>query len=91
MDLHDFYIGNAFDAYKYFGAHLTNDGVLFRVYAPNALKIELIGEFNHWDGSESEMVQDDLSGIFAITVADARPGMMYKYRIYQQDGIVLAV
>ena len=34
MNLHEFYIGKAFDAYEYFGAHLTKNGVLFRVYAP---------------------------------------------------------
>ena len=44
MNLHEFYIGKAFDAYEYFGAHLTKNGVLFRVYAPNAEKIEVIGE-----------------------------------------------
>ena len=54
MNLHEFYIGKAFDAYEYFGAHITKDGVLFRVYAPCAEKIELIGEFNDWDGSEDE-------------------------------------
>ena len=43
MNLHEFYIGKAFDAYEYFGAHITKDGVLFRVYAPCAEKIELIG------------------------------------------------
>lgn len=48
MNLHEFYIGKAFDAYEYFGAHITKDGVLFRVYAPCAEKIELIGEFNDW-------------------------------------------
>ena len=48
MNLHEFYIGKAFDAYEYFGAHLTKNGVLFRVYAPNAEKIEVIGEFNDW-------------------------------------------
>lgn len=42
MNLHEFYIGKAFDAYEYFGAHLTKNGVLFRVYAPNAEKIEVI-------------------------------------------------
>lgn len=52
MNLHEFYIGKAFDAYEYFGAHLTKNGVLFRVYAPNAEKIEVIGEFNDWDGTE---------------------------------------
>ena len=43
MNLHEFYIGKAFDAYEYFGAHITKDGVLFRVYAPCAEKIELMG------------------------------------------------
>ncbi len=81
MNLHEFYIGKAFDAYEYFGAHLTKEGVLFRVYAPNAAKIELIGEFNHWDGGEDEMVQHELSGVFELLQRNARPGMMYKYRI----------
>ena len=43
MNLHEFYIGKAFDAYEYFGAHLTKNGVLFRVYAPNALKMVMTG------------------------------------------------
>lgn len=89
MNLHEFYIGQAFDAYDYMGAHITEDGVRFRVYAPNALKIEVIGEFNQWDGSGDEMVQNRQSGIFEHVAENARPGMMYKYRIYQRDGIVL--
>ena len=89
MNLHEFYIGKAFDAYEYFGAHLTKNGVLFRVYAPNAEKIEVIGEFNDWDGTEDEMIQDAQSGVFECVQKDAKPGMMYKYRIYQPDGIVM--
>ena len=89
MNLHEFYIGKAFDAYEYFGAHLTKNGVLFRVYAPNAEKIEVIGEFNGWDGTEDEMIQDAQSGVFECVQKDAKPGMMYKYRIYQPDGIVM--
>ena len=89
MNLHEFYIGKAFDAYEYFGAHLTKNGVLFRVYAPNAEKIEVIGEFNDWDGTEDEMIQDAQSGVFECVQKDAKPGIMYKYRIYQPDGIVM--
>lgn len=51
MVLHDFYIGKVFDAYEYFGAHPQKEGVRFRVYAPNAEKIELVGDFNNWEGS----------------------------------------
>ena len=46
MILHEFYTGRAFNAYEFFGAHPLTEGVLFRVYAPNAEKIEVIGEFN---------------------------------------------
>ena len=89
MILHEFYTGRAFDAYEYFGAHPTDTGVLFRVYAPGAERIELIGEFNDWDGSEDEMHQEGQSGIFEAVNEDARPGMMYKFRIYQKDGRVV--
>lgn len=85
MNLHQFYVGEAFDAYDYFGAHLTDEGTIFRVYAPAAEKIELIGEFNNWESGD-EMVQDGLSGIFELTLPNARPGQMYKYRIHKQGG-----
>ena len=89
MILHEFYTGRAFDAYEYFGAHPTDTGVLFRVYAPGAERIELIGEFNEWDGSGDGMHQEGQSGIFEAVNEKARPGMMYKFRIYQKDGRVV--
>ena len=48
MNLQKFYMGEIFDAYKYFGAHLIDDGVIFHTYAPNASKISIIGEFSSW-------------------------------------------
>lgn len=89
MILHDYYVGKAFDAYDFFGAHLLDEGAVFRVYAPNAERIELIGEFNNWDGSQDVMRQEGQSGIFELTQKKAEQGMMYKYRIYQQDGRVV--
>ena len=50
MDMYGFYSGKVFDAYKYLGAHVKENQVTFRTLAPNALKIELIGEFNDWYG-----------------------------------------
>lgn len=86
MELHDYYIGQAFDAYDYFGAHKVRGGVRFRVFAPKAEKIEVIGSFNDWDGSNHVMVQDGLSGIYEIVIKGAKEGDLYKYRIYQSDG-----
>ena len=48
MNIQDFYIGKSFDAYEFFGAHKIGDKILFRVYAPNAAKVSLVGEFNDW-------------------------------------------
>ena len=89
MDLQSFFIGEAFDAYDFFGAHIGKEGVTFRVYAPNAERVQLIGEFNGWDGGLCEMEREGAGGIYTATVAQARPGMMYKYRIFQHDGRVV--
>jgi len=48
--LYDFYFGQTIDAYQYFGAHFTKQGnkkgVIFRLYAPGASDVSVIGEFN---------------------------------------------
>ena len=53
--IHVFHKGNTLEAYKVFGAHLeTNDhkkGVRFTVYAPNARSVQVVGDFNDWDGA----------------------------------------
>ena len=46
MDFYGFYTGKIFDAYQYLGAHVEKNGVVFRTFAPLALKISVIGEFS---------------------------------------------
>ena len=87
MNIQDFYIGKSFDAYEFFGAHKIGDKILFRVYAPNAEKVSLVGEFNNWQ--EEAMEQQHQSGIYSITSEKARVGMMYKYCIHTRDGQVV--
>ena len=87
MNIQDFYIGKSFDAYEFFGAHKIGDKILFRVYAPNAAKVSLVGEFNYWQ--EESMEQQHQSGIYSITSEKARVGMMYKYCIHTRDGQVV--
>ena len=84
MDFYGFYTGKVFDAYKYLGAHVTDTGVTFRTFAPSASKISVIGEFNEWEESPMEKVHD--GNFWEFTAADAEPGMMYKYRIYDKSG-----
>ena len=82
--------GYSANAYRFMGAHLETvdgkQGVRFRVYAPNALSVELIGECNDWQGQTMER---DERGVYHLFVAKAWEGMMYKYRVYQKDGKVL--
>ena len=84
MDIYGFYAGEIFDAYKYMGAHIENDQVVFRTYAPHASRVELIGEFNNWSGTEMYRLEDNK--FFECRVSNLRSGMLYKYRIYSNDG-----
>lgn len=84
MVLQDFYEGRAFDAYTYFGAHVEEGGVMFRTYAPNAHSIEVIGEFNEWNGQY--MNKEGTGGVFSLFVSNAKVGQMYKYRIRGAGG-----
>lgn len=85
MNIKDFYIGKTFDAYEYFGAHITDEGVVFRVYAPAASKVSLIGEFNEWKETAMEK-EPECYGVYVCKVKDAKAGQMYKYKIYQSNG-----
>ena len=84
MDMYGFYSGKVFDAYKYLGAHVKENEVTFRTFAPNAQKIELIGEFNDWNGIEMKRADDN--NFFECTIENAKPGMLYKYKIYDKNG-----
>lgn len=85
MDLTKFKNGESFDAYEYFGAHLSAEGAVFRVYAPAAEKLRIMGEFTgwqEWDMSPAE------GGVWEYFCPWAYPGQMYKYVVYGGKGRV---
>ncbi len=84
MDFYGFYTGKIFDAHQYLGAHVTESGAVFRTFAPAARKVALIGEFSRWKELEMKSVHD--GQFWECYVESAKPGEMYKYRIYQADG-----
>lgn len=90
MDFYGFYTGKIFDAYKYLGAHINRgengkvEEVVFRTFAPSASRISVIGEFNGWMETPMEKVHD--GNFWEMISKEAKPGMMYKYRIYDQAG-----
>ena len=90
MDFYGFYTGKIFDAYKYLGAHISRgengkvEEVVFRTFAPSASRISVIGEFNGWMETPMEKVHD--GNFWEMISKEAKPGMMYKYRIYDRAG-----
>ncbi len=84
MNLQEFYTGQAFDAYTYFGAHPEKQGYVFRTYAPRAERVTVTGAFTDW--KELPMEQLYQSGIWTVTCQNARTGQLYKYAIYSANG-----
>lgn len=87
MDYYGFYTGQEFTAYANLGAHLDGNGAVFRTFAPNALRISVIGDFNCWQEMPMEKVYD--GNFWECRVENAARGMKYKYRIYRKDGTYL--
>ena len=89
MDQYLFGQGNHYEIFKKLGAHpckhKNRRGVHFAVWAPHALKVSVIGEFNDWgtDGYEMERLGD--GGIWEVFVPGLKKGMLYKYLIETKD------
>jgi 1,4-alpha-glucan branching enzyme len=85
LDLHLFGEGTHRRLWKHLGAHprCVDDtmGVAFAVWAPNARRVSLVGDFCRWDGRLFPMRQLGGSGVFEIFIPDLQPGALYKYEI----------
>ena len=84
MDVYGFYKGEVFDAHKFLGAHREGEGYIFRVYAPHANRITLVGEFNDWQDWEMNHCYNE--HFWEVYVPQAKAGQRYLYRVWHQDG-----
>lgn len=93
FDRHLFNAGEHWKIYEKLGSHLRdvegNVGVNFAVWAPNAQSVQVVGDFNHWDGRSHSMQKQIPSGIWELFVPQIGTGQKYKYRIRMQDGQVV--
>jgi 1,4-alpha-glucan branching enzyme len=76
--------------YERLGAHLmTHEGIAgvhFAVWAPNAVRVSVVGDFNRWDGRRHQMRKRLTSGLWEIFVPDVGEGTAYKFEIVGRDG-----
>ena len=70
--LYDYLMGQSIDAYTYFGAHFEKrdgvEGVVFRLYAPMASDVSVIGDFNAWSVYAHKMNKIDDCGVYEIFI-----------------------
>ncbi|MEO6146415.1 MAG: 1,4-alpha-glucan branching enzyme, partial [Sulfuriferula sp.] len=88
---HDLYLfneGRLYQAYQMLGSQLSRvddvAGVRFAVWAPNADRVSIVGDFNHWDGRTHLMCARGSSGVWELFIPGIIAGTHYKYEIHSR-------
>ncbi len=93
LDLYLMAEGTHQQLYNKLGAHQTSiddiDGVSFVVWAPNAKRVSVVGDFNQWDGRCHPMRKRHEGGLWELFVPGLERGALYKYEIVGNDGNLL--
>lgn len=91
QDTEKFQNGIHYTIYEKLGAHPMvldgEEGTYFAVWAPGAMRISVVGDFNGWDGRVHQMRRLWDSGIFELFVPGAMPGANYKYELKLKTGL----
>lgn len=82
--------GDNYMSYNYLGAHPYKEsdgsvGFVFRVWAPNALSVSVIGDFNDWNALANQMIKQGGTGIWEAKIPNASQWDRYKYRVVGAD------
>jgi len=89
FDLHLFGEGKHWHLWRVLGARLTEiDGVAgaqFAVWAPNADRVSVVGDFNTWDGRRHMMINRGGIGVWELFIPGLHPGDLYKFEIRNRD------
>ncbi|MBW9255722.1 MAG: 1,4-alpha-glucan branching protein GlgB [Acidithiobacillus ferriphilus] len=95
LEIYLFGEGRLYEAYHHLGAHRHRhegvDGVSFVVWAPNAERVSVVGDFNDWDGRIHPMRARGLSGLWELFVPELAVGEIYKFEMRHRDSGVVFV
>jgi 1,4-alpha-glucan branching enzyme len=87
LPVYYFHQGTNSKAYDYMGAHRCGDGsVVFRVWAPHAVAVSVVGDFNNWNNEADVLKKISGGGIFEGTVENVKRFDAYKYSIVTRSG-----
>lgn len=90
-DTEKFAKGIHYHVYDMLGAHPCvsegEEGTYFAVWAPNAMRVSVVGDFNNWDGRLHQMRRLWDSGIFELFIPQAMIGMNYKFELKTPSGL----
>ncbi len=90
-DLKKLEAGIYYDSYEKLGAHPSEQagirGVHFAVWAPGAMRVSVVGDFNFWDGRRHQMNRLGDSGLYELFIPGLEPGMLYKYEVKTRAGV----
>ncbi|HVF64327.1 MAG TPA: 1,4-alpha-glucan branching protein GlgB, partial [Casimicrobiaceae bacterium] len=90
LDAHLFREGRHARIYRHLGCHFTDRVASFRVWAPNASAVSVIGAWNGWNADANPLApRDDATGLWEAAIAGPQLGDTYKYRIATHDGHAL--
>ena len=93
QDLYFYGEGTHETSYEFMGAHLMEiDGVKgcrFAIWAPNAKRVSVVGDFNYWDGRRHMMRKHMSSGVWEIFIPGVTAGQLYKYELKSRSGELL--
>lgn len=89
-ELKKFEAGIYYDAYEKLGSHVMEiggvQGVYFAVWAPCAMRVSVVGDFNLWDGRRHQMRKLGDSGVFELFIPGLEAGTVYKYEVKAKNG-----
>ena len=82
MEHYLFHRGEYRQAYEYFGAHPNRSSTIFRIWAPTAKSVAIVGDFNNWNAREEDYCQKITNeGIWEVEIKKVKKGTIYKFQI----------